>query len=399
MCKKCIPLEKCLATTHPELCKEWHPEKNGSLTPRDVSYGMHTKVWWVCNKCEYEWPAVIYSRPKNHCPACSGRVVTNKNKLTILFPEICSEWCSTKNNDLLPENFSYGSNKEVWWLCKVCNRTWKDSICHRTIENRGCRYCAGKEATEENCLANSFPELINEWHPVKNGNLTPKDFTKCSGRKVWWICREKNCEHSWEMEISYRTGYHKSGCPACVGKVATENNCIATLFPEVAKEWHPTKNKNLTPHDVTRCSLKKAWWICSNCNNEWQTEIAYRTKSGIGRCPNCYTSNVSKMEIAWLKSLNNNNLIFSHRIERNDNNSFYITDGFDPVTNTIYEFNGGLFHGDPRIYKPEDINPISHNSFGELYRMTMERENNLRQMGYNIVVMWEKDWLELQRKK
>ena len=62
-------------------------------------------------------------------------------------------------------------------------------------------------------------------------------------------------------------------------------NDLATVNPRLAKEWHPTKNGDLSPFDITAGSGKKAWWKCSQCGYEWETIIANRTK-GHG-CPKC----------------------------------------------------------------------------------------------------------------
>ena len=43
-------------SSYPELVKEWHPTKNGDLTPRDVTHGSKKKVWWLCqNIHEWNW--------------------------------------------------------------------------------------------------------------------------------------------------------------------------------------------------------------------------------------------------------------------------------------------------------------------------------------------------------
>jgi hypothetical protein len=42
----------------------------------------------------------------------------------------------------------------------------------------------------------------------------------------------------------------------------TKANSLATLFPKLAKEWHPTKNAPLTPADVFPGTHKKFWWKC-----------------------------------------------------------------------------------------------------------------------------------------
>ena len=44
----------------------------------------------------------------------------------------------------------------------------------------------------------SYPHLVKEWHPTKNGDLTPNDFTHATRKKVWWLCTEG---HSFETEV------------------------------------------------------------------------------------------------------------------------------------------------------------------------------------------------------
>lgn len=73
-------------------------------------------------------------------------------------------------------------------------------------------------------------------------------------------------------------------------------------------------------------------------------------------------------------------------------------DGYCEETNTIYEFHGTIFHGDPRKCDPEKKN-ICGKVYGELYKKTLERENIIRSLGFNLVVMWEIDWDEQQKKK
>lgn len=67
-------------------------------------------------------------------------------------------------------------------------------------------------------LSRTHRTLSKEWHPLKNGNLTPGDFTYGSNERVWWQC--KVCKHAWEARIEDRA-IKMSGCPSCTGKVAT----------------------------------------------------------------------------------------------------------------------------------------------------------------------------------
>ena len=77
---KKVCIDNCLATTHPEIASQWHPTKNGNLTPEDFTYGVGRKIWWKCIK-EHEWKATIASRATgNGCPCCSSYVLFNNEK-------------------------------------------------------------------------------------------------------------------------------------------------------------------------------------------------------------------------------------------------------------------------------------------------------------------------------
>lgn len=67
-----VGLSNCLATTHLEITKEWHPTLNGDLTPYDVTCGSGKYAWFLCNKCNYEWNTKInYRNDGCGCPQCS----------------------------------------------------------------------------------------------------------------------------------------------------------------------------------------------------------------------------------------------------------------------------------------------------------------------------------------
>lgn len=71
----------------------------------------------------------------------------------------------------------------------------------------------------------------------------------------------------------------------------------------------------------------------------------------------------------------------------------YRVDGFDIESNTVYEFHGDCFHGNPKLYISDTIcNPFSDLTAGELYQKTIDREQKIRDLGYNLVVMWESDY-------
>ena len=98
-------------------------------------------------------------------------------------------------------------------------------------------------------LLESHPEIAAQWHPIKNSNLKPEDFTYGTDKKFWWKC-PKGSDYEWYTSINSRTNM-KSGCPYCSGSKASKNNNLKVKFPKIANEWHPTKNKSLKSHNVT----------------------------------------------------------------------------------------------------------------------------------------------------
>ena len=59
------PLKEPLSITHPQLAAQWHPTKNGNLTPDQVVAGSHKKAWWIYpNASDHKWEASIGNRAR-----------------------------------------------------------------------------------------------------------------------------------------------------------------------------------------------------------------------------------------------------------------------------------------------------------------------------------------------
>lgn len=166
-----------LAYKRPDLAREWHQDNH--LKPTEVTVSSNKKVYWICSKCGYgknkEWIAIIQNRTKGRsgCSSCSGRVVTDKNRLSIVYPEISSDWHPTKNKGLNPDSVSYGSKKKVWWLCSKCNIEWCATVTSRTCVKSGCRNCflINHESSLAKDLKNYLKEIYNtetEYRIFKN---------------------------------------------------------------------------------------------------------------------------------------------------------------------------------------------------------------------------------------
>lgn len=134
-------------------------------------------------------------------------------------------------------------------------------------------------------LSEAYPDIAKQWHPQKNFPHTPEQYTPGSSHKACWQC-EKG--HEWVTTIRERT--RGSQCPFCSNhKVLVGYNDLTTTHPNVAKEWHSTKNGTLQPIEFLAGSDQKVWWQCPICGHEWEARIYLRTKNrghGTG-CPHC----------------------------------------------------------------------------------------------------------------
>ena len=275
-----------LSTTHPELAAEWHPTKNAPLTPDDVSSGSMEKPWWKCAQ-GHEWRAQIHSRARKGygCKSCSNRVAHDGYNLTLTHPELAAEW-HPKNSlgavDVLP-----GSSRKVWWRC-ADGHEWEAVIGNRT-RGHGCPFCSGSKATPETSLAALNPEAAALWHPTKNGTRTPDQIRPAAAGKAWWLCPKG---HEWNAFItSINRG---SQCPYCIGFKASAENNLRVLAPRIAAQWHPTRNAD-NPEEYVPGSTRKKWWMCA-FGHEWEAPIYHRTR-GFG-CTGCASLAAKEPEVA-----------------------------------------------------------------------------------------------------
>lgn len=426
-----------LATLEPGIADEWHPTKNGDLKPTDVMPHSHYKVWWL-GPCGHEWEARINNRVSHltGCPTCyKDRQVSFSEKATYFYvskvfsdakqnahiedgclgkmeldiwipskrigieydgyywhnknpsrdsdkdsackaagirlirirenlcvdyenchaevikldakygsatidrgisallekiapdtyidvdtkrdgqeivalvksnrverslsethPDIAAQWHPTMNGNLSPNMFTYGSACKAWWVCPNGHEPYYTDIYTRVC-GHGCPRCKADGARTRkmtpkhgNSLAERFPEIAKEWHPTKNGTLTPYDVSYGSRKNVvWWVCPKG---HEYRMSPNGRTSGH--GCKRCsmdtiAAKLRTPKpgNSLAEAHPDIAAEWHPTLNGTLTPSDVTRGSNRLVWWLCPNdSNHAYPATVGNRTNRRSG-CPIC----------------------------------------------------------------------------------------------------------------
>lgn len=293
--------EWCIENCKESLLQEWHPTKNGELTPQNVSASSNKKIWWIVNyhdnntgkDFQFEWTASPNNRKRGHtCPyLCSPpkMICRGFNDLQTLYPNIAQMWHPIKNGSLKPFEVFPRSGKKVWWYLpyddpetgKHFDFEWEASVQSMT-NTPNCPYLSNNKVWKGfNDVATRFPELLQEWD--SENEVSPEELVPGSTIRIKWICK-KYPEHKWKTTLLSRTRL-KSGCPYCAGqKVKSGYNDIATTDPELIKEWDP-ENK-IKPTEISSGSTKKIKWICSkNVLHKYEATPNDRA-SGKG-CPYC----------------------------------------------------------------------------------------------------------------
>ena len=274
----------------PYLTDEYMSPPKNKLLADQVIAGTNKTLWWKCSNldCGHEWQTRGSNRcaPNNTgCPACLGRVPTNKNNLAVTHPELAKEYMPPPKNKLPADQILATTHKKLWWRCSNpdCGYEWQTTGDKRTIEGTGCPACSGRVPTDKNNLAVTHPGLAKEYMPPPKNKLPANQVFAGTGKKLWWQC--PTCGHEWQAVGVSRT--RGNSCPACANKVVTDKNNLAATHPDLAKEYMPPPKNKLPANKVYGGSYKKFWWQCPTCGHEWQAVGSSRIHQGTG-CPACY---------------------------------------------------------------------------------------------------------------
>ena len=276
----------------PELLKLWDYEKNGSTDPLLVASRSNKKFWWMCHKCGQSYLMTPDKKISRHydCPVCSNYlVIKGVNDFESNFPELMKDWDYEKNVDKDPSTLSQRSLTPVFWKCHVCGHEWQGTPRRATRVMINCPKCSKNETShrrhlfelnKNGCLTDE--RLLQDWDYDKN-TVLPTEVTPSSNIYIHWKCH--TCGYEWKAKLSNRT--HGIGCPLCgKRKLISGVNDLATKHPELAKEWHPTKNGDLKPSDVFSSQNLKVWWLCP-IGHEYQASINHRAHKQGTNCPIC----------------------------------------------------------------------------------------------------------------
>jgi len=329
-----------------------------------------------CVKIKCKEHGIFEQTPNSHLSGCGCKICFNERRLLTFehFLNIC----------LLVHGDRYDYSKVFFkttksnaiFICKIHGDFSQRVSSH--LSGIGCKKCS-----DEN-QSSTKEDFINKANKIHNHKY---DYScvvyKNNSTKIKIICPM----HGDFMQPS-RDHLSGKGCSNC--KAEKIGNCnrmpIADFISQASVVHHNFYDYSRVVYKNNSTKIKI---ICPEHGDFEQNPNHHLNGSD---CPLCSHKNISKMETEWLDSKN---------IAKENRNVLIIIDGkkykpdaYDSATNTIYEFYGDFWHGNPKIYNQNKINKANKKSFGELYNKTMERENKLLYAGYNVISIWEHDWIK-----
>lgn len=244
------------------------------------------------------------------------------------------------------------------------------------ISGNGCPNCAGHNKTTKE-LIEQFIELHGHYY-----NYDEVKYIKSS------LHVKVGCPKHGIFLVRPDQHLRASGCPKCVGKNKTTEE-----FIEICKKVHNNKYRY---HCTTYSRAHD--YIAIECPEHgifYQRASSHMRKAG---CQICARKGVSKQQIEWLEYLN---VSYDGTIQHYCNGGEHLikgtklrADGYDKKTNTIFEYHGDFFHGNPYVFEPDVFNTLCKKTMGELYEATIEKEVLIENKGYKLVTVWEHDWVK-----
>ena len=293
-----------------------------------------------------------------------------------------------------------GSDKKVQWRCPVDPRhVWWASPMNRTNAKNptGCSVCNGKTVIPGvNDVATTHPDVAAL---MVDQSLTTK-LTGSSNKKVEFWCGNPSHDH-WNAPLS-NVARQGTRCPQCSGRRAiTGVDDLATTHPALAAEL---VNQSLAT-TLKAGSNASVFWQCSmDPNHTWHATIYSRTakKTGCPYCserkivpgvndlatthptPNQKTTKRSQMRLTKMVQA----LVPGSTVLSDDRTVLPSTKELDivvPDHHLAIEFNGIFSHSEQAVFETHS-KPLLHNYHAEKTR-------EAREQGYQLIHVWEDDWL------
>ena len=327
------------------------------------------------------------------CPDCSSIRTVKKNIIIIEDEPSKTDQFIAKAKKIHGDTYNYSeteyvnSNTNIKIICSIHGVFTQLPFNH--LKGGGCKAC-GKENSDskQTFTIDDFIKKAKDIHGDKY------DYSKSIyvnyNTKIEITCPKHGS--FFQLPSNHISG--KRGCIKCRDDThAKKHQYTLEEFIQRANKIHNNR------YDYSKVdykgSRKKVEIICNNSKHGsfFQTPKSHLQKFG---CPKCAKNNFSLKAITWLDHVaKEQNIYIQHAMNKGEYKlpgTNIKVDGFCEKSNTVYQFHGIFYHGNPQFYKPSDVNPICKKTFGELYIKTLTLDQTIRDLGYNLIIMWEHEW-------
>lgn len=202
-----------------------------------------------------------------------------------------------ENNRLPSSKVPLYSREKAWWECQICHYQFERGVVYQARQNGQCPRCLLSKQNKAKHLGLTHPEVAKTLIHEKNKGWEAIHLTASSNRKLWWRC--PTCHRPFETRVSERIKTNR--CAYCARRKVSTLNALASNNPELAKEWHPTLNGDVHPHEVAVNSNRVFWWKCSYCGHSWKSACKTRNLQQT-KCPACEKKRRSTLEFYLQKN-------------------------------------------------------------------------------------------------
>jgi hypothetical protein len=375
-CAKCAG---CCKNTSDEFIEKATQIHGDNYDYSKVEYiGAKIKIIIICKE-----HGDFLQTPTNHLAGNECNKCSKVHKYTL------DEWIK-KAKDIFGDKFDYTKSQyktaktNIVILCKKCNYTFETTPYSFLIQKYGCKKCCGNYEYSNDEWINKAQSMFGDLY-----DYSKVDYKK-SSIKVIIICKKCNNEFN-QTPNSHLAGH---GCCKCNGTYNYSND----EWKEKAIQLYGKKyNYDNTQYINSNIKVN----ITCHEHGEFLQKAASHL-AGFEGCNKCWKiKQHSKQQILWLELISKlNNIKINHAENEGEfiiPNTRYRADGYCPETNTIYEFHGDYWHGNPNKFKCDEYNKTTNCNFGELYQKTLEKEKKIKLLGYNLVTIWESDWKKINK--
>jgi hypothetical protein len=315
------------------------------------------------------------------CKKCANKKSAQNKKLTLTD---FIEQSKKVHSDFYDYSYSIlgKNNKEKIKILCPSHGIFLQSPNHH-LRGVGCNLCGISRASQKNKL--TLSEFLSRAYKI-HGNLYSYSNLMWDDRKedkIRITCRDHG--DFWQKPLIHVTG---SGCQKCGRKIVIDS--VKMNVEEFISKAEFVHNDFYVYDRSTFKSVTEKTRIICPIHGEFYQQVSVHLNGS--KCKKCRNKWV-KQDL-WLDSLNIPRCAQNRQVKLIAGSSTYVVDGYNPSTNTAYEFWGDFWHGNPVKYNLDDIHPICAVPYGKLLENTKLKVSNLKKSGFNVIEMWESDWME-----